>query len=389
VSVAAPGTAPPSLLVFAGEGGVGKTTLAAATALKASLSGLRVAVMTIDPAPRLADALGLDRLDDEPLLVANPEPGSDNAGSLHALRLDTTGTFDRMVDRLADDNTVAERIKANPIYQAVAASTGSSAPYMAFQRLHELAESGRWDLIVVDTPPALHAEELLSAPSRLAGLLNTRAVALLVDPARAAAGHGTRLARATATLLLGMVERVTGAGLVGQVSSFVADFARLIESMVERSRDVEAMLAAPTSCFVLVSRACAASNHAGLALRGELLGRGFAVAPMVTNRLTPRPATVVAAGESKADLPADAPPGCRELLDRINSELKQLHETETVAIAELEDASQGAVLRVHDLAGEAGSLEDLGLLAAELTELGELLATAVRSGPQEYSGSLD
>ncbi|HIF64667.1 MAG TPA: hypothetical protein EYG16_03295 [Deltaproteobacteria bacterium] len=376
MSVTDPGTARPRLLVFAGEGGVGKTTLAAATALKASLSGLRVAVMTIDPAPRLADALGLDRLGDEPLLVGNGEPDSGKTGSLHALRLDTSGTFDRMVDRLADDNTVAERIKANPVYQAVAASTGSSGPYMAFQRLHELAESKLWDLIVVDTPPALHAEELLSAPSRMAALLETRAVALLVDPARAAAGRGSRLARATATLLLGMVERVTGAALLGQVSSFVTDFARMMENMVERSRDIETLLATPPSCFALVGRASVASANATLALREELLDRGFAVAPIVANRLTP-PAT--AAGRSKIDLSTDAPPGCAQLLERINAELGLLRQAEAEVTARIEDATHAAVLRVEDLVVEAGSLEDLALLGAELPDLDDLLAAAVRA----------
>lgn len=381
MSVNDPGAARPRLLVFAGEGGVGKTTLAAATALKASLSGLRVAVMTIDPAPRLADALGLERLGDEPLPVDTGEPGPGNTGSLHALRLDSRGTFDRMVDRLADDNTTAdnttaERIKANPIYQAVAASTGSSGPYMAFQRLHELAESKLWDLIVVDTPPALHAEELLSAPSRLAALLETRAVALLVDPARAAAGRGSRLARATATVVLGLVERVTGAALLGQVSSFVTDFARMMENMVERSRDVETLLATPPSCFVLVSRASAASAYATLALREELLDRGFAVAPIVANGLTPRPAT--AARGSKIDLPADAPPGCTQLLERVNAELDLLCQGEAELTARIEDSTHAAVLRVEHLAVEAGSLEDLALLGAGLPALDDLLAAAVR-----------
>jgi len=360
---------------------VGKTTLAAATALKASLSGLRVAVMTIDPAPRLADALGLERLSDEPLPVDTGEPGPGNTGSLHALRLDTRGTFDRMVDRLADDNTTAdnttaERIKANPVYQAVAASTGSSGPYMAFQRLHELAESKLWDLIVVDTPPALHAEELLSAPSRLAALLETRAVALLVDPARAAAGRGSRLARATATLLLGMVERVTGAALLGQVSSFVTDFARMMENMVERSRDVEMLLATPPSCFALVGRASVASANATLALRGELLDRGFAVAPIVANRLTP---SATATGRSKINLSTDAPPGCAQLLERINAELGLLRQAEAEVTARIEDATSTAVLRVEDLVVEAGSLEDLALLGAELPDLDDLLAAAVRA----------
>ncbi len=381
MSVADPGAARPRLLVFAGEGGVGKTTLAAATALKASLSGLRVAVMTIDPAPRLADALGLERLGDEPLPVDTGEPGPGNTGSLYALRLDTSGTFDRMVDRLAGDSmtansSAAERIKANPVYQAVAASTGSSGPYMAFQRLHELAESKLWDLIVVDTPPALHAEELLSAPSRLAALLETRAVALLVDPARAAAGRGSRLARATATVVLGLVERVTGAALLGQVSSFVTDFARMMENMVERSRDVETLLATPPSCFVLVSRASAASANATLALREELLDRGFAVAPIVANRLTPRPAT--AAGVPKIDLSADAPPGCAQLLERVNAELGLLCQDEAEVTARIEDATHAAVLRVEDLAVEAGALEDLALLGAELPDLDDLLAAAVR-----------
>lgn len=376
MSVADPGTARPRLLVFAGEGGVGKTTLAAATALKASLSGLRVAVMTIDPAPRLADALGLERLGDEPLPVDSGEPGPGNTGSLHALRLDTSGTFDRMVDRLAGDSMTAERIKANPIYQAVASSTGSSGPYMAFQRLHELAESKLWDLIVVDTPPALHAEELLSAPSRLASLLETRAVALLVDPARAAAGRGSRLARATATVVLRLVERVTGAALLGQVSSFVADFARMMENMVERSRDVETLLATPPNCFVLVSRASAASANATLALREELLDRGFAVAPIVANRLTPLPPT--AAGRSKIGLSATAPPGCAELLERVNAELDLLCQDEAEATAQIENATHVAVLQVEDLAVEAGSLEDLALLGAGLPDPDDLLAAAVR-----------
>ena len=171
-----------SVLVCAGAGGVGKTSLAAALALDAARRGRRAVVVTIDPARRLADALGLEQLADHPQPVTVPpatSSGASSPGSLHALMLDPKVTFDELVARLAADPGQAERILTNRFYRSISAALSGTQEYMAAEKLYALHASGRFDLIVVDTPPTRQALDFLDAPGQLDRFLNHPAYRLM------------------------------------------------------------------------------------------------------------------------------------------------------------------------------------------------------------------
>ena len=179
------------MVVCVGPGGVGKTTTAAALALRAARAGLRACVVTIDPARRLADALGVTGVGNEPHFV--PAPRESWPGELWAVMLDAQSTFDNLVGRYATGPGQAEAILSNPVYRNISAALSGTQEYMAVEKLYELQESGAYDLIVVDTPPAQHALDFLEAPSHLARLLDNRVFRLLMTPTRAGlAGAGAR-----------------------------------------------------------------------------------------------------------------------------------------------------------------------------------------------------
>ena len=170
------------VLVCCGSGGVGKTTTAAALALRAAGRGRRVVVLTIDPARRLAQSMGLEELDNEPRPVPGVDPGA--GGELQAMMLDMRRTFDEMVL----GHTTPDRAQAifdNPFYQTISSSFSGTQEYMAMEKLGQLAATGRWDLIVVDTPPSRSALDFLDAPQRLSSFLDGRMIRLLSAPARA------------------------------------------------------------------------------------------------------------------------------------------------------------------------------------------------------------
>ncbi|HUR28982.1 MAG TPA: ArsA-related P-loop ATPase, partial [Planctomycetota bacterium] len=219
------------LVVLVGQGGVGKTSVSAAIAYSRAQAGGQVAVLTIDPAPRLGDALGLPSIDAEPREVVLP---SSARGTLTAMRLDTKSTFDRMVEQHAPSRERAAALLAHPLYRSISAQLGGTEAYMAFQRLHELHAAGTHDCLVVDTPPAANAAQLLAAPSRLSGLLDTGALPVLADPARVLSRAGGTIARTTLWLLLSAVERVTGASLRKGVGEFVELAEGLVSGLEQR-----------------------------------------------------------------------------------------------------------------------------------------------------------
>jgi anion-transporting ArsA/GET3 family ATPase len=179
------------MIVCVGTGGVGKTTLAAALALGAAHHGQRALVVTIDPARRLADALGIDDLANEPREIT-VEPSEDGPipGQLFAMMLDTKQTFDDMVARFSESPEAKERILSNPIYQHLSSALAGSAEYAAMEKVFELHESAKFDIIIVDTPPSQHALDFIDTPRRLAGFRKSRLVQLLIRPALGVGGFG-------------------------------------------------------------------------------------------------------------------------------------------------------------------------------------------------------
>ena len=320
------------LVVVVGNGGVGKTSTSAAIACARARRGEDVGVLTIDPAPRLGDALGLSGLEETPRHVALPSP---SLGQLRAMRLDSKGTLDRMVDRYADSPTAALALRQHPIYLALAGQLGGAENYAAFQRLHELVEDGLYDCLVVDTPPALHASDLLAAPARLSSLMGGSALSFLADPARVAARAGGTLARATVSLVLAAVERVTGTSLQKELSRFVELFTGLASGLERRTRDIDRLLRDPSTAFVLVTRPRRRDIQEALRFRESLAKAGIEVAGIVVNRLTP------AAGATPKRSVAARSSLTPELLGAIavmEAEMNALRALEDQAMADLREA---------------------------------------------------
>ena len=239
------------LVVCVGCGGVGKTTVAAALGLAAARSGRRTLVLTIDPARRLADALGVELGDEaQEIPLGESEP---SGGSLAALMLDMKRTFDGLVERFADSQETRDRILANAIYQHVSDALAGSAEYAAMEKVYQVANSGDYDLIVVDTPPANHALDFLEAPQRLVDFLDSRLVARLIHPAFSAGRLGLKLFHRSAHRVLQVLEGVTGLAFLEDLSDFLLAFEGMAAGFRDRATQVRALLLGDESAFVLVT----------------------------------------------------------------------------------------------------------------------------------------
>jgi anion-transporting ArsA/GET3 family ATPase len=273
------------LLVCVGSGGVGKTTTAAALGIAAATRGRHTAVLTIDPARRLRDALAITTLDGEPHRVPLGRRAPD--GSLDAMVLDTKRTFDELIQRYAPTAAAAERVLTNRIYASVSTALAGSQEYMAMERLHALAGSGHYDLLVVDTPPTQHALDFLEAPERLTALLTSRAAAILQNPSLILAREGSRLAQAALTAVLRGLERFTGFELLRDVAEFVGGLEEFSAGFQERATAVARFLREPATSFVLVTTPEPARIAETLAFHRELLRAGLPFTGFVVNRVLP------------------------------------------------------------------------------------------------------
>jgi anion-transporting ArsA/GET3 family ATPase len=240
------------IVICAGSGGVGKTTTAAALAMGMAERGLKVAVVTIDPARRLADSLGLEQLGNEPALV-DPERfaghGLELRGELWALMLDSKRTFDALIERLAPDERTRDEVFANRIYQQLSGAVAGSQEFTAIAKLYELDEDDDYDLLVLDTPPARNALDFLDAPQRLAHFFGGRAIRLFLRPA----GLGGRLLGRGGGVVFSLLERVTGIDLLRDLSVFFRTLGGMIDGFIERARRVEALLEDPATTFLIIT----------------------------------------------------------------------------------------------------------------------------------------
>jgi anion-transporting ArsA/GET3 family ATPase len=241
-----------SVCVCAGPGGVGKTTTAAALALGLAQRGQRVAVVTIDPARRLASALGIEQLGNEPrridpaLLAAK---GIECKGELWATMLDAKGTFDELIARLAPNERAREEALSNRIYQEISSAVAGTQEFSAIAKLYELHHEGGFDTIVLDTPPSRNALDFLDAPMRIAGFLEGRALKLFLAPGNLAA----RIVGRGSGLMLSVFSRFTGVDLIGELSSFFGSLAGMVDGFRERAHAVDALLRDPATAFLLIT----------------------------------------------------------------------------------------------------------------------------------------
>jgi len=243
------------IIVCTGAGGVGKTTTAAALGLRAAEMGRNVCVLTIDPAKRLAQAMGLSSLDNTPRQV----PGvcaPDGSGSLFAMMLDMKRTFDEVVEGHADP-VKAQQILSNPFYQALSSSFAGTQEYMAMEKLGQLRmraeEEGTWDLIIVDTPPSRSALDFLDAPARLGSFLDGRFIRILTAPARGAGKGLGRLAAMGFGIFTNVLNKILGAQVLADVGTFVAAIDTTFGGFRERADATYELLKDPGTSFVVIA----------------------------------------------------------------------------------------------------------------------------------------
>ena len=260
-----------------GVGGVGKTTFAAALGLREALRGRSVLVLTADPARRLADALGIRDLRDAPSDI--PLPTKSNAtGELHAAMLETKSSADEIIRRAADDEARAQRVLDNRIYQAFSNTLARSHAYAAMERVHEAVHDPRYDLVVVDTPPAQSSIEILDAPARLVSFLDQRVVRWFLQASDASPQlRGGAIAQR-------LLRIVAGDSLVSALTEFLTEMAFLREGFAERAKEVRELMRSSDTSFVLVSSADAIGMEAARSVTAEVLSRDFELAQVVFNR---------------------------------------------------------------------------------------------------------
>jgi anion-transporting ArsA/GET3 family ATPase len=239
-----------AIIVCCGAGGVGKTTTSAALALRAAERGRRVCVLTIDPARRLAQSMGLTELDNTPRAVSGVD--SDSGGSLDAMMLDMKRTFDDIVLAHSDPQR-AQQILANPFYVSLSSSFAGTQEYMAMEKLGQLKRDGSWDLIVVDTPPSRSALDFLDAPQRLGRFLDGRMIRLLLAPAKAGGRGVLRVFTAGFTVFTNVLTRIIGAQALKDLSLFVASLETMFGGFRDRAEQTYQLLKEPGTAFVVVA----------------------------------------------------------------------------------------------------------------------------------------
>jgi anion-transporting ArsA/GET3 family ATPase len=241
------------IIVCCGAGGVGKTTTAAALGVRAAERGRHVVVLTIDPARRLAQSLGIDSLDNIPRRVKGIEPGGDGpAGELHAMMLDMKRTFDEIVEAHADPER-ARAILENPFYQSLSAGFAGTQEYMAMEKLGQLRARDEWDLIIVDTPPSRSALDFLDAPKRLGSFLDGKFIKLLMTPAKMGGRAGMKFLNAGMSMMTGSLGKLLGGQLLRDVQTFVTAMDTMFGGFRTRADATYRLLQAPGTAFLVVA----------------------------------------------------------------------------------------------------------------------------------------
>ncbi|MGW2046628.1 ArsA family ATPase [Streptomyces sp. NPDC001858] len=236
------------IVVCCGSGGVGKTTTAAALGLRAAERGRKVVVLTIDPARRLAQSMGIDSLDNTPRRVK----GVDGSGELHAMMLDMKRTFDEIVEAHADGERAAA-ILGNPFYQSLSAGFAGTQEYMAMEKLGQLRAREEWDLIVVDTPPSRSALDFLDAPKRLGSFLDGKLIRVLLAPAKVGGRAGMKFLNVGMSMMTGALGKLLGGQLLKDVQTFVAAMDSMFGGFRTRADATYKLLQAPGTAFLVVA----------------------------------------------------------------------------------------------------------------------------------------
>src|SRR4051812_9307527 len=341
------------IVICAGPGGVGKTTTAAAVAMGMAERGLKVAVVTIDPARRLANSLGLETLDNEPKLIDPARfaaHGVEIRGELWAMMLDAKRTFDELIERLAPDARTRDEVFANRIYQQLSSAVAGSQEFTAIAKLYELDQEGGYDLLVLDTPPSRNALDFLDAPGRLTHFFQGRAIRMFLRPA----GLGGRILGRGTGVMFSILQRVTGVDLLRDMSVFFRSLGGMIDGFTERAQRVGALLEDPATTFLIVTAPRHDPAEEAMFFHRKLEAAGMPFGGLVVNRVHQPPSDVlpdaVAAdlGPALAGRVTQATAELTALAARDAFELQRLRtaldDPPTIVVPELDDD-------VHDLQG--------------------------------------
>jgi len=272
------------VLICAGSGGVGKTTTSAALALGLAADGQRVAVVTIDPARRLADALGLEELGNEPRLVDPARfegHGVDITGELWAMMLDAKRTFDELIERLAPDDRTRDDVLANRIYQELSSAVAGSQEFTAVAKLYELSRDERFDVVVLDTPPSRNALDFLDAPDRLTGFFEGRALRVFLAPT----GLAAKVMGRSTGIVFSVLKRVTGVDLLQDLSVFFRALGGLVDGFRERAAGVKALLSDPGTLFLIITSPEREPIEEAIFFHGKLREASMPFGGLIVNRV--------------------------------------------------------------------------------------------------------
>jgi anion-transporting ArsA/GET3 family ATPase len=368
------------ILVCCGAGGVGKTTTAAAMALRAAERGRKVCVLTIDPARRLAQSMGLHALDNTPRAVAGVN--SDSGGSLDAMMLDMKRTFDDIVLAHSDPRR-AEQILANPFYVSLSSSFAGTQEYMAMEKLGQLKREGRWDLIVVDTPPSRSALDFLDAPQRLGRFLDGRMIRLLLAPAKAGGRAYFKVVTIGVSMFANVLTRIVGAQALKDLSLFVASLESMFGGFRERAEQTYRLLKEPGTWFVVVAVPERDALREAAFFTERLSGEHMPLAAVVLNRMHRSAApglSVERSLEAAQALTDSGDSPLTESLLRIHAERLDAAARDQQRAARFRSAHPGVpVVEVAAQASDVHDLDGLRAIGRELASGPE--ATAPVVGP--------
>ncbi|MEU6294966.1 ArsA family ATPase [Streptomyces erythrochromogenes] len=394
------------IIVCCGAGGVGKTTTAAALGVRAAARGRKAVVLTIDPARRLAQSMGIDSLDNTPRRVRTA--GGDGGGELHAMMLDMKRTFDEIVEAHADAER-ARAILANPFYQSLSAGFAGTQEYMAMEKLGQLRARDDWDLIIVDTPPSRSALDFLDAPKRLGSFLDGKFIRVLMAPAKVGGRAGMKFLNVGMSMMTGTLSKLMGASLLKDVQTFVAAMDTMFGGFRTRADATFRLLQAPGTAFLVVAAPEPDALREAAYFVERLAAERMPLAGLVLNRVHASGADqlsaerALAAAENleeggivdqesgKAGLrdTAAKPPGADDdtapddttAVDRITAGLLRLH-AERMQVIAREQRTRDRFTSLHpevavaEVAALPGDVHDL----AGLRAIGERLAAGVPAG---------
>jgi anion-transporting ArsA/GET3 family ATPase len=372
------------IIVCCGSGGVGKTTSAAAVGVRAAERGRDVVVLTVDPARRLAQSLGLSELDNTPRRIAGVGgaasrdggkdgqrgQGGQRGGELHAMMLDMKRTFDEIVEAHAEPER-AQQILANPFYQSLSSSLSGTQEYMAMEKLGQLHRSGRWDLIVVDTPPSRSALDFLDAPERMGRFLDGRFIRVLMAPARASGRLGMKVVTAGFGVFTGVLTKVLGGQVLKDVQTFVLALDTMFGGFRERADQTYQLLQTPGTAFLVVAAPEPDALREASYFVDRLAEERMPLAGLIVNRVHRIGGTTLSDGLSQSRTLAAA-----ETLDeqgdhRLTAALLRLHAERMQVVA------REARLRDHFCtAHPAVRVADIGALAEDVHDLDSLQQVA-------------